>query len=88
MYKAFDTETAVEVAWQEYWGVSNSTMNTVEKHIERLKSFNHSHVIKYHEGWIDKKQRKVFFITEAMPTGRGSITNVRRLVFKFTTNHI
>ena len=80
VYKAFDTETALEVAWQEYWGVSVSSMNAIEKSIETLKSLNHKHIIKYHEGWVDRKQKKVIFITEAMPTGRGSITNVRRCV--------
>jgi len=80
VYKAFDTETALEVAWQEYWGVSVSSMNAIEKSIETLKSLNHKHIIKYHEGWVDRKQKKVIFITEAMPTGRGSITNVRRFL--------
>merc|ERR1712137_1074295 len=80
VYKAFDTETAVEVAWQEYWGVSAATMNAIEKTIDTLKSLSHQHIIKYHEGWVDRKQKKVIFITEAMPTGRGSITNVRRFL--------
>merc|ERR1712137_101329 len=80
VYKAFDTETAVEVAWQEYWGLSGPTMNAIEKNIETLKSLNHAHIIKYHEGWVDRKQKKVVLITEAMPTGRGSITNVRRFL--------
>lgn len=58
-------------------------MNAIEKSVPILKSLNHHHIIRYHEGWVDRKQKKVIFITEAMPTGRGSITNVRRYFFIF-----
>lgn len=79
VFSGFDTETAVEVAWIEYWGLPNSVLNVVEKYIPVLMSINHPNILKYHQGWVDKKHKKVVFVTEAMPTiGKGCIMTVRR----------
>lgn len=80
VYKAFDTETAVEVAWQEYWNLSIHVINAMERQISVLKELNHPNVVKYHEGWVDRKEKKVILITEAMPSGKGSISNVRKFL--------
>ena len=79
VFSAFDTETAVEVAWIEYFGLPNSVLSMVEKWIPVLLSITHPNIVKYHQGWVDKKQKKVIFVTEAMPTiGKGCIMTVRR----------
>jgi len=80
VYKAFDTETAVEVAWQEYSNLSIQVINAMERKIGWLKELNHPNVVKYHEGWVDRKEKKVVLITEAMPSGKGSISNVRKFL--------
>uniref|UniRef100_A0A7S4MLD2 Protein kinase domain-containing protein n=1 Tax=Vannella robusta TaxID=1487602 RepID=A0A7S4MLD2_9EUKA len=81
VYGAFDTETAVELAWTEYWGVSAAVLNSIEKQIPVLMEIDHPNIVTYHQAWVDKRQKKAVFITEAMPTiGKGCITTVRRFL--------
>src|SRR3990167_1270156 len=81
VYSAFDTETAIEVAWVEYWGIPTSIFNALESSIEELKHLNHPNIVNYHQAWVDRRQKKVIFVTEAMPTiGRGCITTVHRSI--------
>lgn len=74
----------MEVAWQEYWNLSIHVINAMERQISVLKELNHPNVVKYHEGWVDRKEKKVILITEAMPSGKGSISNVR----KYASRHL
>lgn len=89
VYSAFDIETAVEVAWIEYRRFPSSVLASIEKQIPKLLGMQHANIVTYHQAWVDKKQKKVIFITEAMPVIRkGSITTLRRLILFHISMHI
>ena len=71
----------MELAWIEYWNVPLRCINSFEANIELLKNMNHPHIVKYYDGWTDKKTKKVTVITEAMPKQSNSnVSNLKRCV--------
>lgn len=81
VFKAYDSETAMELAWIEYWNMPLRCMNAFESKIEMLKSIDHPHIVKYYDAWVDKKTKKVTVITEAMPAQSNSnVSNLKRFL--------
>jgi serine/threonine protein kinase len=75
IYKAFDSETANEVAWVEYRNVPRSIINSaqVQERVASLVNLNHEYMVKYHKAWVWSKRKRVVFITEYNGSG-----NLRR----------
>eukprot|EP01094_Clydonella_sp_ATCC50884_P004841 TRINITY_DN1383_c2_g1_i1.p1 TRINITY_DN1383_c2_g1~~TRINITY_DN1383_c2_g1_i1.p1 ORF type:complete len:553 (+),score=199.62 TRINITY_DN1383_c2_g1_i1:620-2278(+) len=81
VFKAYDSETAMELAWIEYWNMPLRCINAFEGKIELLKSIDHPHIVKYYDAWVDKKNKRVTVITEAMPAPSNSnVSNLKRFL--------
>lgn len=81
VFKAYDSETAMELAWIEYWNMPLRCINAFEAKIPVLKAIDHPHIVKYYDAWVDKKTKKVTVITEAMPAQTSSnVSNLKRFL--------
>ncbi|KAJ1551182.1 Serine/threonine-protein kinase wnk3 [Nowakowskiella sp. JEL0078] len=74
VYKAFDNENAVEVAWNQLKldHLSKRDAQRTLSEIEILQSLRNDHIINIYHSWtargLDQKER-IFFITELMTSG-------------------
>ena len=73
VYKAFDDEEGIEVAWNQ---VRATDFVSSEKDAERLKfevqmlrSLVHPCLMKFYDSWVDPKQLNINFITELFTSG-------------------
>lgn len=72
VYKAYDTEEGLEVAWNKL----NCEQLTEEKdrkklgaEINILRRLNHPNILQFTTAWVDQKTNTVNFITEMMTSG-------------------
>lgn len=71
VYKAFDEEEALEVAWNEI-NCSNRVIDfaKVKKEVNLLNTLDHPNVIKFYaSSWVDEERHCFVFITELMTSG-------------------
>ncbi len=83
VYKAFDHEEGIEVAWNQ---VRVNNLNDQETgkllgEIELLRSLKHPNIIDFHDAWTTPDNNYVIFITELMSSGtlRQYISRVKRV---------
>ncbi|KAJ3373640.1 hypothetical protein GGF31_000484 [Allomyces arbusculus] len=77
VYKAFDTEEGVEVAWNQLRctdGMSKRELQKVCSEVHLLQRLHHDNIIQFFHVWTAKSPRdggreRVFFITELMTSG-------------------
>ncbi|KNE62394.1 WNK protein kinase [Allomyces macrogynus ATCC 38327] len=77
VYKAFDTEEGVEVAWNQLRctdGMSKRELQKVCSEVHLLQRLHHENIIQFFHVWAAKSPRdggreRVFFITELMTSG-------------------
>jgi WNK lysine deficient protein kinase len=69
VYRAFDEETAVEVAWVEYNNVSSEQSAALSNVAKVLVTLEHPNLLKYYKGWADTKAKKFVFVTEVTTSG-------------------
>mmetsp|Transcript_15054 Transcript_15054/g.47062 ORF Transcript_15054/g.47062 Transcript_15054/m.47062 type:complete len:568 (-) Transcript_15054:574-2277(-) len=69
VYRAFDEETAVEVAWVEYNNVSSEQSAALSNVAKVLVQLEHPNLLKYYKGWADTKAKKFVFVTEVTTSG-------------------
>eukprot|EP00898_Chlorokybus_atmophyticus_P006727 jgi/Chlat1/7055/Chrsp56S06721 len=72
VYKAFDEEEGIEVAWNEvkmHTVMHSSGERDAFAEVELLKSLQHKNIIKLYASWIDKATNNVIFITEIFTSG-------------------
>ncbi|XP_068305407.1 serine/threonine-protein kinase WNK8-like isoform X1 [Pyrus communis] len=72
-YKAFDEEEGIEVAWCQ---VNIKEVLQSPEQLERLysevyllKSLKHQNIVKFHNSWVDDKNRTINIITELFTSG-------------------
>jgi serine/threonine protein kinase len=78
-FSAFDNEKCTEgifapffffffffqkVVWIEYRDVPRSVMEKFDDMVGSLIALDHPNLVKYHAGWVDRKNRTLVFITE------------------------
>ena len=73
MYKAFDEEEGLEVAWNQV-RVSELVSSKEERdrlfaEIRVLKQLKHKNIMTFHDSWLDQKTFCVNFITELFTSG-------------------
>jgi WNK lysine deficient protein kinase len=82
VYRAYDQEEGIEVAWNEI-SLGNcretDTLN-IQKEIRLLGELNHEHILRLFTAWIDKTRKVLVFITEFFTNGtiRSYINDVVR----------
>eukprot|EP00768_Dysnectes_brevis_P005554 gnl/Dysnectes_brevis/4060_a5319_639.p1 GENE.gnl/Dysnectes_brevis/4060_a5319_639~~gnl/Dysnectes_brevis/4060_a5319_639.p1 ORF type:complete len:610 (+),score=213.61 gnl/Dysnectes_brevis/4060_a5319_639:86-1915(+) len=71
VYKAFDTETGCEVAWNQIRLDSlQPTMSAkIFQELDLLKRVEHLNIINFYDQWIDEDTSSLVFITEYMSSG-------------------
>uniref|UniRef100_A0A7S1XZR3 non-specific serine/threonine protein kinase n=1 Tax=Phaeomonas parva TaxID=124430 RepID=A0A7S1XZR3_9STRA len=71
VYKAYDTEEGVEVAWNVTYleDFNESERRRIYQEIALLKECQHQHIITYVDSWLDEAEGTCVFITELMPGG-------------------
>jgi serine/threonine protein kinase len=70
VYKAFDEENALEVAWNEIDCSSRCIdFAKVRREVELLNDLDHPNVIQFHASWVDEERRCFIFVTELMTSG-------------------
>lgn len=81
VYKAFDTEDALEVAWNKLHvdRLTDKELENVQKEVELLEKIHHKNVIRFHAFWRGKRKgdggaggggrETLDFITELMMSG-------------------
>jgi len=73
VYKGFDGEEGIEVAWNQIR--VNKIVKTEEEkerlfqEVDLLKELSHKSIIKFYASWIDEKTQDVNFITEMFTSG-------------------
>lgn len=73
VYKGFDGEEGIEVAWNQI-RVNKIVKTDEEKErlfqeVDLLKELSHKSIIKFYASWIDEKTQDVNFITEMFTSG-------------------
>ncbi len=73
MYKGFDEDEGVEVAWNQV-RVSELVSTKEERdrlfaEIRVLKQLKHKNIMTFHDSWLDSKTMTVNFITELFTSG-------------------
>ncbi|KAA6386685.1 MAG: putative Serine/threonine-protein kinase WNK3, partial [Streblomastix strix] len=71
VYKAFDNERGIEVAWNQ---IASSKLSVKERQqlaseIDTLKTIHHRNIIKFYDYWVDKKKKQIVFISEFVSSG-------------------
>eukprot|EP00759_Apiculatamorpha_spiralis_P001990 PhF_6_TR1069/c3_g1_i1/m.2248/K08867/WNK, PRKWNK; WNK lysine deficient protein kinase len=70
VYKAFDEEEALEVAWNEIdCSARCIDLQKVHREVQLLHDIDYAHVIKFHTSWFDEERKCFIFITELMTSG-------------------
>ena len=73
VYKGFDEEEGIEVAWNQV-RVSELVTSKEERdrlfaEIRVLKQLKHKNIMTFHDSWLDQKTYSVNFITELFTSG-------------------
>ena len=71
MFKAFDTQEGLEVAWNSVSisGLAKSDRERVIGEVKLLSQIKHENIIDFFGSWFDKVNQKVVFITEIVTAG-------------------
>lgn len=73
MYKAFDYEEGIEVAWNQVrasdFVSSKKDEERLQLEVEMLRSLDHPCLMKFYHSWIDPKNLTINFITELFTSG-------------------
>ncbi|KAM1432892.1 hypothetical protein ACFXTO_015384 [Malus domestica] len=72
-YKAFDEEEGIEVAWCqvniEEVLQSPEQLERLYSEVHLLKSLKHQNIVKFHNSWVDDKNKTINIITELFTSG-------------------
>ena len=73
VYKAFDEEEGMEVAWNQV-KVNDLVSSPAERErlfaeIRVLKQLKHKNIMTFYDSWLDQKNMTVNFITELFTSG-------------------
>lgn len=70
-YKAFDTETGREVAWNsvQVSRLPPSEQRRVIAEVSLLQKISHKYIIKFYGSWYNEASSEVVFITEFVTSG-------------------
>lgn len=73
VYKAFDEEEGIEVAWNQVRATDFVTTQKDEDRlyaeVQLLRSLNHTSLMKFYDEWLDKNTYTINFITELFTSG-------------------
>eukprot|EP00250_Pteridium_aquilinum_P020752 c24931_g1_i1 orf=466-2904(+) len=72
VYRAFDQEDGIEVAWNQVQDVLLRTQEDLDRlysEVHLLSTLKHKNIIKLYHSWVDKKANTVNFITEIFTSG-------------------
>ncbi|KAI5067294.1 hypothetical protein GOP47_0017822 [Adiantum capillus-veneris] len=72
VYRAFDQEDGIEVAWNQVQDVLLRTQEDLDRlysEVHLLSQLKHKNIIKLYHSWVDKKAHTVNFITEIFTSG-------------------
>jgi len=71
VYRAFDQEDGIEVAWNKVSlrNLDDVSIQRIYSEVRLLKSLRHKHIIMLYHAWLDKETRHVNFITEVCTSG-------------------
>ena len=71
VYKAFDSDTGLEVAWNQVQigKLEGEAKKQFIDEVTMLSRLNHKHIIQFHDSWEDHEKHQVIFITELMTSG-------------------
>lgn len=69
IYKGFDREDAVEVAWVEYPHIPKQALANFDALRKRLLNLNHRNIMKYKHAWVDEAEDRVVLITHWTSSG-------------------
>jgi len=71
VYRAFDQEDGIEVAWNQVplQNLDDASIQRIYAEVRLLKSFGNENIIVLYNAWLDKKTRHVNFITEVCTSG-------------------
>eukprot|EP00960_Hanusia_phi_P052402 761430-Hanusia_phi.AAC.5 len=71
VYKAFDSDTGLEVAWNQVQigKLEGEAKKQFIDEVTMLSRLNHKHIIQFHDSWEDFEKHQVIFITELMTSG-------------------
>lgn len=71
VYKAYDTEEGIEVAWNvvSLAGVPKSERNRLVNEVRLLERLHHQNIISFHGSWVNREKQEVIFVTEILSSG-------------------
>uniref|UniRef100_A0A061SAT0 non-specific serine/threonine protein kinase n=1 Tax=Tetraselmis sp. GSL018 TaxID=582737 RepID=A0A061SAT0_9CHLO len=73
VYKAFDDEEGIEVAWNQVrasdFVSSNKDEERLHAEVAMLRSLDHPCLMKFYDSWVDPKTYTINFITELFTSG-------------------
>lgn len=73
VYKAYDEDEGIDVAWNEIlldrFKNVNDYENTIMKEIKILTKLSHPSILKISKAWFDKKRNTLIFISEFLSNG-------------------
>jgi len=71
VYRAFDQEDGIEVAWYKVslQNRDDVSIQRIYAEVRLLKSLRHENIIMFYNAWLDKRTRHVNFITEVCSSG-------------------
>jgi WNK lysine deficient protein kinase len=82
VYRAYDQEEGIEVAWNEIrlGNCRDADTSNIQKEIKLLGELNHERILRLFTAWIDKTRKVLVFITEFFTNGtiRSYINDVVR----------
>ena len=70
VYKGFDNDLGIEVAWNQLrLERAHVQYEVVCAEIDMLKTLSHPNILKCYDSWHDEEKQEVVFITEWMSSG-------------------
>jgi len=71
VYRAFDQEDGIEVAWNKVslQNLDNVSIERIYSEVRLLKSLRNENIIMFYNAWLDRKTGHVNFITEVCTSG-------------------
>lgn len=71
VYKAYDTEEGIEVAWNvvSLAGVPKTERNRLVNEVRLLERLDHRNIISFHGSWVNREKQEVIFVTEILSSG-------------------
>lgn len=71
VYKAFDEEEGIEIAWNRVhdYVTSKEERDRLFAEIRVLKQLKHKNIMTFYDSWLDPKTHTINFITELFTSG-------------------